>query len=83
MLAVKALYDNGSIQWLGKPPVQRAEIIVVFTGEREPEKPASNEMSTEEAMRILDKYTGCIQNPDFDYEREKDEYFNEKYGSLN
>ena len=83
MLAIKAFYDNGNIQWLGKPPVKRAEIIVVFSTVNEQSKTSRSEMSTEEALRILDKYTGCIQNPDFDYEKEKDKYFNEKFGSLN
>ena len=76
MLAVKALYDNGSIQWLGKPPVQRAEIIVVFTSERETKKPANDEMSTggfvlsgnrtwieRKGIEVVDNFISVFQYP--------------------
>ncbi|MCL2222808.1 MAG: hypothetical protein FWC20_10765 [Oscillospiraceae bacterium] len=80
LTSVKAKYDNGKIEWLEKPPLTTADIVVVFSIEQE--HPARQEMSTEEAMRILNKYAGSIDR-DFDYEKEKDEYFNEKYGSFN
>ena len=36
-------------------------------------------MSTKEALRILEKYKGSIKG-DFDAEKERDDYLNEKYG---
>ena len=83
MLAVKAFYENGSIQWVDKPPVERAEILVVFPAESSLEKPTRKKYPQNGTTNILDKYRGCIKNPDFDYEQERDERLYEKYGSSN
>ena len=81
MLAVKAKFENGSLKWLDKPPAINAEVMVVFSFENDKEKP-QKKLSNEEAIRILNKYAGSIDR-EFDYEKERDEYFNEKYGTLN
>ena len=39
-------------------------------------------MSDDEAMRLFNKFTGSIDR-DIDYEKERDEYLNEKYGPFN
>ena len=81
MLAVKAFYENGNIRWIEQPPVQKAEILVVFS--EEPLKPTLEKAGFETTVNILDKYRGCIKTPDFDHEKERDEWLNEKYGSFN
>jgi len=84
MLAVKAFYENGNIQWLEKPPVQRAEILVVFDVEqkfeKKSERKAEKELALETSKNILEKYRGCVKNPDFNYEKEREEWLNEKFG---
>ena len=82
MLAVKALYKNGNIQWVDKPPAVNAEVMVVFSVENLPVTEARQKMSNDKAMQILNKYAGSIDR-DIDYDKERDEYFNEKYGPFN
>jgi len=83
MLAVKALYENGNIQWLEKPPLQKSEILVVFKSEAEQKKHVDKKTHAKDKSNLLDKYRGCIKNLDFDYEKEKVERLDEKYGSFN
>ena len=78
MQAINAVYENGNIKWSEKPPMLNAKVIVVFTEEAVKKE----KMSTEEALRILAKCKGCIKG-DIDYEKERDEYLNEKYGPFN
>ena len=54
-------------------------VMVVFVAEVANEQ---NEMSTEEALRILQSFKGCIKR-DTDYAKERDEYLHEKYDSSN
>jgi len=82
MLAVKARVENGNIKWLGDIPSFNADVIVVFATVAKPGHDKRKKMSNKEAMRILNKYAGTIER-DIDYEKEKDEYFNEKYGPFN
>ena len=78
MQAINAIYENGNIRWIGKPPmINNAKVIVVFTEEAVKKE----NMSTEEALRILAKFKGCIKG-DIDYEKERDEYLSEKYGCV-
>jgi len=78
MQAINAIYENGNIKWIEKPPMISTKVIVVFTEEAVNKK----NISTEEALRILNNFKGCIRG-NTDYEKEKDEYFNEKYGPFN
>jgi len=87
LTTVKARYDKGVVTWLEEPPVEHADIVVTFTFEKEAvtqakENTAHKAMSTEEALQILSRFKGCIKSENFDYEQAKDEYFNEKYGSI-
>ena len=78
MQAIHGVYDRGNYTLEKNPPSDRSKIIVIFTEDATAEEPG---MSTEEALEILAKFKGCIKS-DFNYEKEKDEYFNEKYGSF-
>lgn len=77
MQAIQGIYDNGRIQLDRKAPANKARVIVVFTEEESREK-----ISVEEALRILHKHKGSMKS-DIDFEKERDEYLNEKYGSAN
>ena len=77
MQAIQGIYDNGRIKLDRKAPANKTKVIVVFTEEETRKK-----MSAEEALKILHKHTGSIKG-DIDFEKERDEYLNEKYGSVN
>ena len=79
MQAIQGLYDNGKFSLERQAPVKKGKIIVLFSDEIVVE---DRKMSTEEALRILDKYKGSIKG-DFDVEKERDEYLHEKYGLVN
>jgi len=78
MLVIQGVYDNGSFRLDEQAPVKKSRIIVIFSEE---EVLKEEKMSTEDALRILDKYKGSIKG-DFDAERERDEYLYEKYGGI-
>jgi len=84
MQAVQGFYNKGVLTLDKKAPLDKARVVVVFpTEEYVIEKPYENEkMSTEEALRLFHSFTGSIDR-DIDYEKEKDEYMNEKYGPFN
>jgi hypothetical protein len=77
MQAVQGLYDNGKLILDKKAPAIKTRVIVVFI-EEEPR----NKMSKEEALTILHKHTASIKC-NIDFESERDEFLNEKYGSVN
>jgi glucokinase len=77
MQAIQGIYDNGILKLESKAPASKSHVIVLFT-EEEPQK----KMSSDEALRIFYKYAGSVKG-DVDLEQEKEEYFNEKHGSLN
>jgi len=77
MQAIQGVYDNGILKLDRKAPAVKARVIVVFTEEESRKK-----MSAEEALKILYKHAGSIKS-DIDFEKERDEYLNEKYGSVN
>jgi hypothetical protein len=78
MQAIQGVYDNGILKLDGKPIMNKSRIIVLFT-EEEPRR----KMSTNEALRIFRKYAGSVKGDSNSLEKEKDEYFNEKYGTAN
>jgi len=79
MQAIRRKYDNGKVKLDKTPPLNKSNIIVIFP---ENEITKDEDMSTEEALRILRKYSGSITR-DIDYDKAKDEYMNEKYGPFN
>ena len=79
MQAIQGIYDNGKFSLEQQAPIKKCKIIVLFSDESIVE---NTKMSTEEALRILDKYKGSIKS-DFDPEKERDEYLHEKYGFVN
>jgi len=79
VVQVQGIYDSGEFKLEKIPPFSKAKITVIFTEEQNIE---DEDMSTEEALEILAQFKGCIKGG-FDYEKVKDDYFNEKYGSFN
>ena len=79
--AIKAVFENGNIKLLEKPPLnlENLEVTVLFKINQEPKEKF---MSKEESLRILKKYSGTLRG-DFDYEKERDEWLEEKYGLIN
>ena len=65
MQAIQGTYNNGTIILHKKAPKPLSKVIVIFT-----EEPfAEDDMSTEEALSIVKKYSGCIKG-DFDTKAE-------------
>ena len=81
MLAVKARVENGAVKWLEDIPLSNADVIVVFAASEKSKHNERTKMSNDEAIHILNKYAGTIDR-EIDYEKERDEYFNEKHGPL-
>ena len=77
MQAIRGVYDNGILKLDRKAPAIKSHVIVLFT-----EDETRKKMSADEALKILHKHTGSIKS-DIDFEKERDEYLNEKYGSVN
>ena len=80
MQAIQGVYIKGRVKLNEKPPIDNAKVIVIFTDEAVVEH--EEVMSTNEALRILDKYSGWIKR-DINYQMERDEYLSERYGSAN
>ena len=78
MQAIQGIYDNGNLKLDKEPPMLKSRVIIIFTEGTVPKEC----MSTEEALRILDNFKGCIKG-DIDYTKERDEYLSEKYGYFN
>jgi hypothetical protein len=76
MQAIQGVYDDGILKLDRKPVVSKARVIVLFPEE------VHTKMSTEEALRIFHEHAGSVRG-DIDFEKEKDEYFNEKHGLAN
>jgi len=79
LTTVKARYENGNITWLEKPPANNADIVVVFSTEKKIGRDGQK-MTTEEALNLLSRFKGCIEDNNFDYEQEREDWLNEKYG---
>ena len=77
MQAIQGIYDNGILKLDKQAPFLKSRVIVLF-----PENETRKKITTDEAMRIFSTYAGSVKG-DIDLEKEKDAYFNEKYGSLN
>ena len=78
MLAIEGQYDKGWVKLDEDAPVDSSRVIVWFPIDKTAKE---EKLSTEDAMRLFHEFTGSIDR-DFDYEKEKDEYFSEKYGHL-
>jgi hypothetical protein len=74
MQAIQGIYDNGMLFLEKKAPAMKSNVIVLFKTDE-----AVKKMPVDEALRIFHKYSGSISN-DVDLEKEKDAYFDEKYG---
>lgn len=76
MQAIQGFYENGIVRLDKQAPIHKGKIIVLFPEEEKPK------MSDEEAMRLFHKFTGSLDG-DIDFEKERDEYLNGKYGPIN
>ena len=79
MQAIQGFYENGMVKLDKQAPIRKGKIIVLFPEE---EIITKFEMSDDEAMCLFHKFTGSIDR-DIDFEKERDEYLNEKYGPFN
>ena len=78
MQAVRGVYRNGVIEVDKKLPYHDMTVLVVFVSE-DTMANEQDEMSTDEALHLLQEFRGCITRST-DYETERDEYLHEKYG---
>ena len=76
MQAVKGVYDNGSLTLRKRAPVNKSEVIVIFTDN---ENDRGAVMSDDEAMRIYNKFTRSIKH-EINEKEELMEALDEKYG---
>ncbi|MCL2420273.1 MAG: hypothetical protein FWD03_00290 [Defluviitaleaceae bacterium] len=81
MKAIQGIYKNGAIMLEEDVFVDNVRVMVIFPS-GVPNVASRDDMSTEEAVGILEAFKGCIKR-DFNYEEERDEYLYEKYGPFN
>jgi len=79
MLAVQGVYESGRITLKSTAPMKKASVLVIFPVEAES---PNKEVTRAEAFKRLKKYRRDAGN-NIDYEAERDEFLNEKYGSVN
>ncbi|MCL2349939.1 MAG: hypothetical protein FWC67_00520 [Defluviitaleaceae bacterium] len=61
-------------------PTESSKVTVIFHPSKPQQKP-EKKRPREEARAILKELRGCLKNgSDFDYEKLKEEYLEEKYG---
>lgn|GEM_PF-1009691 len=78
MIALQGEYENGILTLTSQAPANKAKVIVIF---QDIEKEINNELSTDEAINIFNKYTGCIKRV-IDEKAERLEAIDEKYESI-
>lgn len=76
MQAIPGFYENGTVTLDRQAPVHKGNIIILFP---EADIRTKSKMSDEEAIGLFHKFTGSI-NRTIDFEKERAEYLNEKYG---
>ena len=76
MLAVKAHYENGKITLKEKPPMDSADVIIVFPTSDVIDK--VERFSDEEVNTLFEKFTGSVDRV-IDYKTERMEALDEKY----
>jgi len=76
MQAIQGFYDNGAVKLDKQAPIRKGKIIMLFPGDEITER---YRMSDSEAIHLFHKYTGSIKR-DIDVDKERDEYFDEKFG---
>jgi len=77
MQAIQGTYNHGVLTLQKEAPKTLAKVIVIFT-----EEPLEDDMPTEEALRIVKKYSGRIKGG-MDAKEERQAYLDERYGSAN
>ena len=80
MTRIQGVYDNGMVTLEREAPAKQAQVTVIFHEGAEATRP-KKKRSREEALAMLEELRGCIKwEGEFDFEKERDEYLNEKYG---
>jgi len=79
MYAIQGVYQHGKIKLNTKPPQEHSNVIVIFP--KSASQPDEG-MSTEEALRIIDKHAGSIKY-DITAKDERLVYLDERYGGIN
>ncbi|MCL2377841.1 MAG: hypothetical protein FWC77_01810 [Defluviitaleaceae bacterium] len=75
MQAIQGFYEDGIVTLDKQAPIRKGKIIILFPEEES----AKYSMSDEEAMRLFHKFSGSIDR-DINFDKERDEYLNEKHG---
>ena len=82
MQAIAGVYDNGKLNLNIPAPKNKANVIVIFTEDYVDNSSQNNaEMSTEDALRILNKYAGSIK-ANVDAKNERLKYLDERYNDF-
>ena len=80
---VQGIYKDGIVTLERKVAADNVPVTVIFR-DLGWEEAIYDRMPREEALAMLEKYSGCIKwEGEFDFEKERDEYLNEKYGPFN
>jgi len=82
MQAMRGVYKNGIVSLDESSEAEGIKVMVIFPTEID--KIGPKERSRKEALQMLKDFKGCLKwEGEFDFEKEKDVYLEEKYGSLN
>lgn len=77
MIAVQGEYDNGRIRLTEKPPMEKAQVLVIF-----PDNKGKTQLSLDVARKTFKEFTGSIKR-DINVKQELLEALDEKYESTN
>lgn len=77
MIAVHGEYDNGRIRLSEKPPMDKAQVLVIF-----PENNKGKQLSLDAARKVFNDFTGSV-NRNIDIKQERLGALDEKYASSN
>ncbi|MBP5201076.1 MAG: hypothetical protein J6Z82_10575 [Schwartzia sp.] len=75
MIALQGVYNKGGLELLGKAPVEKANVVVIFLGETERPR------MTEEDRKLFKKFSGSIKRH-IDEKKELLEALEEKYARI-
>jgi len=80
---VQGIYKDGVVTLNKKVSVDNVPVTVIFREERQ-EYEIYDKMPKEEALEWLERFAGCVKwEGEFDFEKERDEYLNERYSPFN
>lgn len=77
MIAVEGLYENGRIELSEEAPMEKANVIVIFSEDQTLKK----DIIVNSAKQLFDEFTGCILR-DIDENEERLGALDEKYANF-